>query len=114
MSVTSGEFPPYRLQERIASSCSREPFHDKLVPTPVSTAARDNRRACCADHGEGSVDPPPPIDRQAPSTTAGEEVAILAGGCFWGVQGVFQHVNGVMSAVSAMPAATGNQPGMTR
>lgn len=44
--------------------------------------------------------PPPPIDRQAPSTTAGEEVAILAGGCFWGVQGVFQHVNGVTSAVS--------------
>jgi peptide-methionine (S)-S-oxide reductase len=28
------------------------------------------------------------------------EVAILAGGCFWGVQGVFQHVKGVTSAVS--------------
>jgi peptide-methionine (S)-S-oxide reductase len=27
-------------------------------------------------------------------------VAILAGGCFWGVQGVFQHVDGVTSAVS--------------
>ncbi|WP_158809232.1 peptide-methionine (S)-S-oxide reductase MsrA, partial [Beijerinckia sp. L45] len=26
--------------------------------------------------------------------------AVLAGGCFWGVQGVFQHVNGVTSAVS--------------
>jgi peptide-methionine (S)-S-oxide reductase len=25
---------------------------------------------------------------------------VLAGGCFWGVQGVFQHVNGVLSAVS--------------
>src|SRR5690242_17079075 len=29
-----------------------------------------------------------------------EEVAVLAGGCFWGVQGVFQHVKGVTSAVS--------------
>jgi peptide-methionine (S)-S-oxide reductase len=28
------------------------------------------------------------------------EVAILAGGCFWGVQGVFQHVEGVTNAVS--------------
>ena len=27
-------------------------------------------------------------------------VAVLAGGCFWGVQGVFQHVDGVTSAVS--------------
>jgi len=27
-------------------------------------------------------------------------VAVLAGGCFWGVQGVFQHVKGVTAAVS--------------
>jgi peptide-methionine (S)-S-oxide reductase len=31
---------------------------------------------------------------------ATSEVAVLAGGCFWGVQGVFQHVRGVASAVS--------------
>ena len=32
--------------------------------------------------------------------SANSETAIFAGGCFWGVQGVFQHVKGVKSAVS--------------
>ena len=31
---------------------------------------------------------------------AGEEIAIFSGGCFWGVQAVFQHMKGVKSAVS--------------
>lgn len=41
--------------------------------------------------------PAPAID--APGK-GGSETAIFAGGCFWGVQGVFQHVKGVTSAVS--------------
>src|SRR3954454_1203576 len=43
--------------------------------------------------------PPPALDEPA-DVQATSEVAILAGGCFWGVQGVFQHVEGVTSAVS--------------
>jgi peptide-methionine (S)-S-oxide reductase len=42
--------------------------------------------------------PAPAVDEPASSATA--EVAVLAGGCFWGVQGVFQHVDGVTGAVS--------------
>jgi peptide-methionine (S)-S-oxide reductase len=42
--------------------------------------------------------PPPVVDR--PAISAAREVAVLAGGCFWGVQGVYQHVNGVSKAVS--------------
>jgi peptide-methionine (S)-S-oxide reductase len=42
--------------------------------------------------------PPPALD--STTTSAESEVAVLAGGCFWGVQGVFQHVKGVTSAVS--------------
>src|SRR3984893_6992676 len=43
--------------------------------------------------------PPPVLDTPA-NPEATSEVAILAGACFWGVQGVFQHVNGVTSALS--------------
>lgn len=43
--------------------------------------------------------PPPMLDEPA-NARAASEVAVLAGGCFWGVQGVFQHVEGVTSAVS--------------
>jgi len=35
-----------------------------------------------------------------PAGQAKSEVAVLAGGCFWGVQGVYQHVKGVTRAVS--------------
>ena len=42
--------------------------------------------------------PGPTLDEPAGQRTS--EVAVLAGGCFWGVQGVFQHVAGVTDAVS--------------
>jgi peptide-methionine (S)-S-oxide reductase len=35
-----------------------------------------------------------------PAASSREEKLVLAGGCFWGVQGVFQHVKGVSRAVS--------------
>jgi peptide-methionine (S)-S-oxide reductase len=44
--------------------------------------------------------PAPTRDESTTATTPTTETAIFAGGCFWGVQGVFQHVKGVTSAVS--------------
>ncbi len=41
---------------------------------------------------------PAPVADLAPSGE--QETVVLAGGCFWGVQGVFQHTAGVTSAVS--------------
>ena len=48
---------------------------------------------------EARVIPAPALDEPA-AAGATSEVAVFAGGCFWGVQGVFQHVKGVTSAVS--------------
>src|SRR5579872_2564446 len=47
-----------------------------------------------------TVVPPPAVDVPADATKGGLQTAVLAGGCFWGVQAVFQHVNGVTQAVS--------------
>src|SRR5688572_32419425 len=47
---------------------------------------------------EGIALPAPSID--LPASQASSEVMVVAGGCFWGVQGVFQHVNGVSNAIS--------------
>ena len=41
-----------------------------------------------------------PAPAEDESSAAASEVAVFAGGCFWGVQGVFQHVDGVLNAVS--------------
>jgi peptide-methionine (S)-S-oxide reductase len=47
---------------------------------------------------ENAVKIPAPAVDVVP--TDGLETAVLSGGCFWGVQGVFQHTGGVLSAVS--------------
>ena len=54
---------------------------------------------------ETAVRAPAPIVTAASSATT--ETAIFAGGCFWGVQGVFQHVKGVKSAVSGFTGGAG-------
>jgi peptide-methionine (S)-S-oxide reductase len=47
---------------------------------------------------EDAVVIPPPAMDEPPAD--GLETAVVAGGCFWGVQGVFQHTAGIASAVS--------------
>jgi peptide-methionine (S)-S-oxide reductase len=63
-------------------------------------------------NADGRVGPvvaiqPPAVDEPA---KAGSETAVFAGGCFWGIQGVFQHVNGVESAVSGYAGGTVDNP----
>ena len=46
-----------------------------------------------------AVVPAPAVD-EALASSPGQETAVVAGGCFWGIQAVFQHVKGVVSATS--------------
>ncbi len=55
--------------------------------------------ACSAGDRANSTLPTPAVD--APMVSAnGEQTAVIAGGCFWGIQAVFQHTKGVISATS--------------
>jgi peptide-methionine (S)-S-oxide reductase len=45
------------------------------------------------------VVPPPALDSPAPAG-GGLQTAVLAGGCFWGMQAVYQHTKGVTGALS--------------
>ena len=54
--------------------------------------------ACNA--GEAAVAVPNPAVDAALGTTKSQQTLVLAGGCFWGIQAVFQHVKGVTSATS--------------
>src|SRR5262245_33225052 len=47
--------------------------------------------------GASRVVPPPAVDAPA---IGSRQVAILSGGCFWGIQGMFEHVRGVGKAIS--------------
>ena len=72
---------------------------NKLLMTGAAAAAV---LVAISAHSSGAAEamrvvPAPAVDRPAASSPA---VAVLAGGCFWGLEGVFDHVAGVRSVTS--------------
>jgi peptide-methionine (S)-S-oxide reductase len=65
--------------------------------------------ACQAGNGTSEAVPAPAVD-EAKFAAAGKQTAVVAGGCFWGVQAVFQHVKGVISATSGYSGGTVKNP----
>ena len=65
--------------------------------------------ACSAGSGASAAVPSPVVD-EAKAAAKGKETAVVAGGCFWGIQAVFQHVKGVHSATSGYSGGTVKNP----
>jgi len=79
------------------SDSIRQRFAVPTVAALVALAALGFFQLHAGAAEEAVVIPPPSIDEKP---SAALEKAVFAGGCFWGVQGVFQHVKGVQNAVS--------------
>jgi peptide-methionine (S)-S-oxide reductase len=62
--------------------------------------------ACNA--GERAVTVPNPTVDVAQTGAKSQQTAVIAGGCFWGIQAVFQHVKGVIGATSGYSGGGAN------
>src|SRR6202789_3977551 len=65
--------------------------------------------ACQAGNGTNAAVPVPAVD-EAKAAASTKQSAVVAGGCFWGIQAVFQHVKGVISATSGYSGGTVKNP----
>src|SRR5580693_436587 len=54
--------------------------------------------------------PDPKVD-ETPAAAKGRETVVFAGGCFWGIQAVFEHVKGVTKATAGYSGGTVKNPG---
>ena len=69
-----------------------------LAAIAAGVAAGQGPNLFKVKRGEARVVPEPTLDARPGQPSS--QTAVLAGGCFWGVQGVFQHTKGVVNAVS--------------
>jgi peptide-methionine (S)-S-oxide reductase len=61
--------------------------------------------ACSRVDASAATIPNPKLDAPL-APKKGEQTAVLAGGCFWGVEAVFEHVKGVLHAESGYSGGT--------
>jgi peptide-methionine (S)-S-oxide reductase len=52
----------------------------------------------------------PSVNATPTVTPASQDTAVFAGGCFWGVEAVFEHIKGVKMAVSGFSGGTAKSP----
>src|SRR6202047_3437815 len=63
--------------------------------------------ACNAGERASFIVPNPTLDAML-TPAKSEQTAVIAGGCFWGIQAVFEHVKGVISATSGYSGGAAN------
>lgn len=63
--------------------------------------------ACTTAGATSGPVPPPAVDLGRP-TSPGTQTTVVSGGCFWGIQAVYQHVKGVKRAISGYAGGAAN------
>jgi peptide-methionine (S)-S-oxide reductase len=77
------------------------PMNVKALSLTLAAAAVASIAALLSSHASaGDLNKEIPAAASDPANPASSEVAVLAGGCFWGQQGVFEHVKGVTKVVA--------------
>jgi len=72
----------------------------RLLLATLETSLFTTMPACNTANATAGIALPDPVFDAPLATTKGEQTAVLAGGCFWGIEAVFEHVKGVISASS--------------
>ena len=80
------------------------PFSPRLALVLVASLL--SATACNAKANPAAAAVPPPAVDAPRASAPGHQTAVVAGGCFWGVQAVFQHVKGVITATSGYSGGT--------
>jgi peptide-methionine (S)-S-oxide reductase len=81
-------------------------MHTKIKTTVAALALAACGWACrVGADAVNKVIPAPVLDTPA-AEAAGLQTAVLAGGCFWGLQGMFEHVQGVTKVVAGYSGGT--------
>jgi peptide-methionine (S)-S-oxide reductase len=74
-------------------------FMSNNLSRALAVALLATALACGTAAATGGVIPDPALDAPL-AATRGEQTAVLAGGCFWGIEAVFEHVKGVTDVTS--------------
>jgi peptide-methionine (S)-S-oxide reductase len=109
MALFKRSFQWHRLHLLALISLIALGFVGGVLYLTLSSITTDSARQLTPDSGAKTL-PDPRVDLP-PSATSGEQTLVLAGGCFWGVEAVFEHVKGVSNVVSGFAggsAATAN------
>ena len=82
----------------------------KVFSSLAAAACLAGVLACNTTVQAASALPNPTVDEQ--HTAKGQETMVLAGGCFWGVQAVFEHTKGVLQAVDGYSGGSASTRGL--
>jgi peptide-methionine (S)-S-oxide reductase len=91
-------------------------FHRLAAPALVAVALIPAAMLTSLPHLEGSRAGAPPAAAAMPpepapiGVAASSDTAVFAGGCFWGVEAVFEHLQGVASATSGYAGGSAPSP----